>query len=562
MGKNNQDLYNHLVTWRDEKAKKENIAAGKKYFIFPNSTLKNIADSNPKTINDLTKIKGVGNKKLVQYGDEIISLIKKNQEKTSEFLPEDTLFTHLSQTKPGDKHVKSNRRMSSGDVTSQASQFRDAGAADFSRWDSIEKPPDNVLTVSQLNGQIKQILNDYFRSGVWVCGEIYRYDLDVQKANTRFYRQVYFELVEQDPVTKERKATISAVMWGDDRNKIDEKMTALATGLTLKDGLQIKARCSVDFYPPQGKVQIRVTDIEPEYTIGKMALERKLILEKLKRVGLLEKNKKIEIPQVPLNVGLITSNGSAAYNDFVDELNKSGYAFSVYLCDAKMQGNDLEREVRSAIFTLNRHAVDVIAIVRGGGSASDLMGFDKEGVAVAIANSSKPVLTGIGHQIDKTIADEVSNQSFKTPTATAQFIVEKVRNYETDTEDVLNRILERQKEILIDHIENLKNITKSLKSATLIFTKNVENNIFQINEKIKWVLKNIFENNFKQLEEYERFNNSKNPLNIMKMGFGLVYNSEGKIVKSVENVVVGNNVEIRLRDGNLESKIISKQALK
>ncbi|PKM93074.1 MAG: exodeoxyribonuclease VII large subunit [Elusimicrobia bacterium HGW-Elusimicrobia-4] len=520
------NIYKRLINWRDEQAKKEDISDDKRYFVLPNSTLKNIADANPQMLSELSKVKGIGEKKLKQYGNQIIDLMLENQTEKNSLSP-GTLFD----IKPVCENAENKP------VTNN----------------------DRVLTISQLNNQIKRLLNNSFKEGVWVCGEIYRYDLDVIKADTRPYRQVYFELVEQDSQTKERKATISAMIWGEDRNIIEAKMYSVAAGLMLKDGLQIKAKCFVDFYPPQGKIQIRVTDIEPEYTVGKMALERKLILEKLRKTGLIDKNKKIEIPPVPLNVGLITSAGSAAYNDFIDELKKSGYSFKVFLCDARMQGTELEGEVRAAIFTLNKYPVDVIAIVRGGGIASDLMGFDKEGVAVAIANSKNPVLTGIGHQIDRTIADEVSNQSFKTPTATAQFIVEKVRGFELDIEELFGDILKVQKQILSDEKERLKNITGEVKSATIMFVKELENNISQTAEKIKWNLKKFFEDGFRKLGELERLNNSKNPVNILKLGFGLIYASGGRIIKSVENVSVGSDVKIELRDGKLGGKITAKE---
>lgn len=522
------------MKWRDEQAKKEDIPDDKRYFVLPNSTLKNISEAGPQTLPELSKVKGIGEKKLKQYGAQIIGLIQNSpQDIKKKPQPDGTLFDDIP--------------------TPQNDFVKEPPASSLSFL-----PP---LTISQLNGRIKQILNNSFREGVWVCGEIYRYDLDVIKADTRPYRQVYFELVEQDPQTKERKATISAMIWGDDRTAIEIKMETVASGLVLKDGLQIKAKCFVDFYPPQGKIQVRVTDIEPEYTVGKMALERKLILEKLRKTGLIDKNKKLDIPPVPLNVGLITSAGSAAYNDFIDELKKSGYSFKVFLCDARMQGTELESEVRNSIFTLNKYPVDVIAVVRGGGSASDLMGFDKEGVAVAIANSENPVLTGIGHQIDRTIADEVSNQSFKTPTATAQFIVEKVRRFELDSEEIFGGILEVRKQILAGEKDRLKNMTGEVKSATVMFVKQLENDISQTAEKIKWNLKKFFEDGFRKLDELERLNNSKNPANILKLGFGLVYGKEGKIIKSVENVAVGSDVRIDLRDGKLGGKITSKEKI-
>lgn len=424
---------------------------------------------------------------------------------------------------------------------------------------SSEKPKETVFTVSQLNNQIKQLLNDSFKSGIWVCGEVYRYDLDIVKSSTRAYKQVYFELIEQSPETKAIKATISAVIWGDDRDTIEEKLRKIGTGIFLKDGLNIKVRCYVDFYPPQGKVQVRIVDIDPEYTIGKMALDKKLLLEKLKKIGLLEKNKQLLIPPVPLNIGLITSIGTAAYNDFIHELKISGYGFKIYLCDARMQGSELEIDVVQSIAILNRYDVDVIAIVRGGGSASDLMWFDKEEVAVAIANSRKPVLTGIGHQIDRTVSDEVANQSFKTPTAVAQFLVERVSKFETETENIFRRIKNETENRIVREFDALENISRHIKSSTLLFTQQLNNKVLQFKEKLLWNIKKFFENGFRRLEEFERFNNSKNPLNIVKMGFGIIYSQEKKVVKSVEQVKIGEKITAEIKDGRLFSTVNSKE---
>lgn len=443
-----------------------------------------------------------------------------------------------------------------------------------------------VLTVSQLNEQIREVLNTSFKNSIWVCGEIYRYDLDISKANIRSSRQVYFELVEQNPVTKERKATISAVIWGDDRDIIDAKLKQSNAGFILADGLQVKVQCYVDFYPPQGKVQIRIVDIDLEYTVGKMALERKQLLEKLKKLGLLERNKKIPLPIIPLHIGLITSFGSAAYNDFIDELKKSGYGFHVYLCDAKMQGGELESDVCMAISKLSEiKNIDVITIIRGGGSASDLMGFDKENVAIAIANSTKPILTGIGHQIDKTVSDEVANQSFKTPTATAQFLVKKIENFQTETENIFNQIMEKQKIIIINTENTFFNTIHRTQTRIQLISQKHYNTIMSLNEKINWTLKNIFRYNynllddsFKQislqnlrnfilkkyemLDQFEKLKNSKDPGNIIKLGFSIIYAQNNKVVKSINHVSIGENIKAEVIDGEISGTVISKERRK
>ncbi|OQA89503.1 MAG: Exodeoxyribonuclease 7 large subunit [Elusimicrobia bacterium ADurb.Bin231] len=428
-------------------------------------------------------------------------------------------------------------------------------------FDSHRNDRQDTLTISQLNNLIRDVLNSSFHQDVWVCGEIYRYDLDAVKSYSRPYGQVYFELVEQNGETKERKAAISAVLWGEDRKRIYEKLASAGSGLNLKDGLQIRAKCFVDFYPPQGKVQLRISDIDAEYTLGRMAIQKKLLLEKLLKTGLLDKNKGLKIPHAPMRIGLITSSDSAAYNDFADELKKSAYSFKVYICDARMQGPGLDTEVRKAIRIFNKSDVDLVAIIRGGGSASDLMGFDKEKVAVAIANSSKPIITGIGHQIDRTVADEVANMSFKTPTAAAQFIVGAVKLFEEQCENLFADITAGADAFFVQENSRLKNLSQEIKSQSMLFAQKLGQNIYRIQEKIIWLTESIFSGSYNNFDEWERFVNSKDPRNILKIGFSLLHGSDNRIIKSVDGMGIGENMAVELKDGSIRGVVTSKERI-
>jgi exodeoxyribonuclease VII large subunit len=143
---------------------------------------------------------------------------------------------------------------------------------------------------------------------------------------------------------------------------------------------------------------------------------------------------------VPLRVGLVTSVGSAAHADFVAELSGTGYAFVVLVVDARTQGPTAAAALAAALRTLTEHDPDVVALVRGGGAQTDLAAFDGEVLATAIATSPFPVLTGIGHEIDSSVADHVAARSFKTPTACAQGIVEVVRVFEDALAVVAGRV--------------------------------------------------------------------------------------------------------------------------
>ncbi|RKZ14093.1 exodeoxyribonuclease VII large subunit, partial [bacterium] len=188
----------------------------------------------------------------------------------------------------------------------------------------------------------------------------------------------------------------------------------------------VRIRCRIGFYPPWGKFQLAMVGVDPSFTLGQMAANRERILRLLASEGLLERNAQLEFPLVPRRIGLVTSVGSAAYNDFIDEIGASDCAFQVLACDARVQGAQAEATVVASIRTLARRHCDVIVVVRGGGSRSDLAGFDSESIARAIALCPVPVLTGIGHEIDTSLADVVAHKDFKTPTACADFLVDRV----------------------------------------------------------------------------------------------------------------------------------------
>src|SRR5260370_3043889 len=169
-----------------------------------------------------------------------------------------------------------------------------------------------------------------------------------------------------------------------------------------------------------------MTGIDPVFTAGALAASRDRVLRQLEAEGLLRANAVHELPEVPLRIGLVTSVASAAYHDFLDELDASGFAFRVGVCDVRVQGANAPRRVVWALRRLARiaPALDAVVLVRGGGSRADLAPFDSDDVARALAAISLPVLTGIGHEIDRSGADEVADNAHMTPPAADPVLVE------------------------------------------------------------------------------------------------------------------------------------------
>ena len=279
-----------------------------------------------------------------------------------------------------------------------------------------------TFTVAELANRIKQVLSDAFGDELWVEGEI----RNLSRARSG---HMYFDLVEPDPdnaSSKQSEASISVALFRFNRERVEETLRRHG-GMAMEDGMKVRIQGKLDFWPPGGRLQLYMAGIDPNFTLGELEAEKLRLLEKLSGEGLLTKNQAVPFPVAPLRIGLVTSNGSAAHHDFQNELENSGLAWEVVLADTPVQGTEAPPLIAGAIRAVGRAGVDVIAVVRGGGARTDLVAFDSEVVARAIANAPVPVVTGVGHEIDRTIVDEVAHEAQKTPTAAAVFIVSAAR---------------------------------------------------------------------------------------------------------------------------------------
>ena len=272
-------------------------------------------------------------------------------------------------------------------------------------------------SVGELLGVVEAVLDEHLRSPVWVQGEI---------AGLRRGRNghVYFDLVDRADDGRV-EALLPVVLWASTRDLVNAHLRRVGS-IRMDDGVRIRVSGSVDLYRARGTVQLQMNGIDPTYTLGLLAGERERVLRLLRAEGLLERNRALALPAVPARVGLVTAAGSAAEADFLRTLGESGFGWQVVHVDARVQGVGSEHDVAVALRTLARRGVDVIALVRGGGARTDLATFDTEVVARAIAGMAVPVLTGIGHETDRSVADEVAHRAHRTPTACAAALVESV----------------------------------------------------------------------------------------------------------------------------------------
>lgn len=305
-----------------------------------------------------------------------------------------------------------------------------------------------TYTVAELTRRIGRALDDAFPDDVWVTGEI--------SGLNRSRGHVYFELVDpSDEPGQPTSALLSVALFKMNKDVVNR--TLKREGFArMENGVRVRIRCAVSFTERNGRLQLRMTGIDPAYTLGQQAVDRERVLRALRAEGLVGRNAQLDLPLVPLRVGLVTSAGSAAYHDFVHEIESSGYAFHVHFVDAKVQGVGAAEQVMRALRHLARLDLDVIALVRGGGSRADLVTFDGEQLARTIARLEVPVLTGVGHEVDRGIADDVAHTAYKTPTACAVALVNAVRTFRDDVEALWHEIDRVAQAILREHHDDLR----------------------------------------------------------------------------------------------------------
>ena len=251
---------------------------------------------------------------------------------------------------------------------------------------------DESLTVSEVITRLQQAVVEEFPSPVWVRGEV----TGMRRTNRG---AVFFRLADPD-VTD---VALEVAVRGRVMMEVDRMLSDAGLG-SLRDGVEARVRGTLGV-DARSVARLALLEVDPAFTAGRLALDRAEVIRKMTADGSLTANARLPLPLVPLGVGLVTSRGSAAHADFIDQLRRSGYRFRVKTVHTAVQGAEASRSIASAIGRLETESIDMIALIRGGGARLDLAVFDIEEVARAISTSRVPVITGLGHDIDRSVAD-------------------------------------------------------------------------------------------------------------------------------------------------------------
>lgn len=398
-----------------------------------------------------------------------------------------------------------------------------------------------VYSLAALNRHIRETLEDAYPDAIWVSAEIAAFN------RNSFSGHCYLDLVD----TMGEPAKSKAMIWKKTYDLLASKFE-YRTGASLRQGIRVQFLVKVEFNVQYG-LSLIIWDVDPDYSLGELARQRALTIKKLEDEGLLQRNKGLT-PGFPLQrLAIISSPTAAGYQDFVHHLenNPYGFTYQIQLFGAVMQGNEVVLSIERALKEVEEHANDfqAIIIIRGGGSTTDLQVFDAYELAVKLANAPIPVLSGIGHQRDESVCDLVAWKSFKTPTAVADWLIEK----SLECDNVVRQLAQDISQNLAFQINYYENNYRQ----TLI-------HISRLGQK-KWEAENLLQHKLLAkttqlvqkkwfsisggLEKMENTIREMNPLRILEKGYARV-SQEGKWVKQKKDLFPQKEIRIQWTDGH------------
>lgn len=450
------------------------------------------------------------------------------------------------------------------------------------------------ISLSELTENIEKGLKKALPREYWITAEIS--ELTITSKG-----HCYLELIEKPKDSNTITAKIKATIWANNFTLIQAYFTN-TTGIDLQPGLQILVKTSVEFHSVYG-ISLQITDIDPVYTIGEEEKQKREILIRLEQEGIITMNKDIPFPTIPQRIAVISSTQAAGYQDFINQLHNNPYSisYSTTLFPASMQGIETEQSIIKALDSIYEQEsdFDIVVIIRGGGSKTDLRWFDNYNIAAHIAQFPLPVITGIGHDKDESIADIVAYESLKTPTAVADYILEfaiemlatlenlqdtvitlfekklqessmwiqttsqKIMDVYKQYMTLSNSELENKKKDIfrsVQFIINQKNTDiliqqQKLQSRTSIVYNNYRNTL----QNTEQTLKNTIILELQKLRQRTDILETKvslhNPERILSQGYSITTNAKGEIIKDSNHVTKGDTIHTKLYKGTITSTI-------
>lgn len=400
------------------------------------------------------------------------------------------------------------------------------------------------LTLLDLQRMVRTTLEGRFANPLWVSAEIS--ELKVNRSG-----HCYLNLVEKGTTDGAPRAEARAVIWRSAYSSIAAKF-AEATGAQLTNGIRVLVRVVVTYHEIYG-FSLQIIDLDASYTLGDIERRRRETIAQLQMDGVWDMNRELDMPRPALRIAVVSSATAAGYRDFMNELSRGGYRYAVTLFESLMQGDMAEQSVVRALGMIAQREdeFDVVAIIRGGGSVSDLALFDSYRIASHVAQFPLPVITGIGHDKDVSVTDMVAHTMCKTPTAVATRLIELV---DAEMEYIFN--IESEIYALFEQLLNSAMSSLALKERDVLslsnellmtYSHNVENTYRYILEQAQTMVAMQWE----YLAQAEAFAESHSVDNILRLGFavlhGTVAEGEHITIERVDDIITAKITNIEKR---------------
>lgn len=449
-----------------------------------------------------------------------------------------------------------------------------------------------AVSLYELTCRIRNAISTQLPGSYWVRAEISE---GRQNANGHFYCR----FIEKNAAGTDI-ASAAGIIWAGTYVTLRARFER-ETGQRFGAGIKVLVRVRINFHERYG-LSLLVEDIDPSYTLGDMVRRRKEIIDKLTAEGVVNLNKQLVLPRLLLRIAVITSETAAGFGDFCNHLAHGGHMFNIKikLFPAIMQGDKVEQSVINALNAVLAESKDwdAVVIIRGGGAVSDLNGFDTYLLAANVAQFPLPVITGIGHDRDETVLDLVANVRCKTPTAVADFLIERLSkelelfencaatlkvcaqnklNAQLQRMDsfvaliplVFSRVIDKEKaryRILSERLPNaIQNVCRGERSRcerlvmrmemnTKSMIANMQNRLLHVSERLQFVVPAVLSRQKQRLESCERGIRLAQPERVLKLGFSLTL-KDGKAVTDASQLSSGDRIVTRLSNGEVTSRV-------
>lgn len=450
-----------------------------------------------------------------------------------------------------------------------------------------------TISLQELNLMVQFAIRRQLPDSYWITAEL-------NEARVGSGGHCYIEFIEKNEKGNIPVAKARGNIWANNYRILSRKFEE-QTGMTISAGLKVMVNVTVEFHELYG-YSLNVIDIDPSYTLGDLFMKRQEIIRRLEEEGVIDMNRELDFPLVPQRVAVISSPTAAGYGDFRNQIENNPYniKFDLTLFPAVMQGEQVEKSIIAALDAIYERAdnFDVVVIIRGGGANSDLTGFDSYNLAFHCTQFPLPIVSGIGHERDRTVLDAVANVSVKTPTAAAQYLItaahdfaEEIKAYAVGIQTGALQKLSSEKLWQLGlvssfnkaasgflHAEKMavSSLASDLKNSVALRISTEKGRIVQFDSNLPLLVRNVTDRqrnavensvnrlNFTvsgivreekhRLDIYGQVTRNTDPKRIMERGF-VVLRHKGKALRRKGELVSGGHYNLETSDGNINITI-------